>query len=216
MISETAKSSFLMILCSIVRSPVVESLRRCRNSIWHFLKSSTSCGFHFFHCFQISLFSDLMPFSRTPPNHSTFFCGAPFYRISLLFSMDVSISSLGFSSSTGNTDFHATLYPRATGARALSFLHARTRPRHASNRPRPFLSIGEISIFILQTTPEQRAPAHCLSCTRARDRDARQIGSAPFYRSEKYRFSCLTVPPSKERPRTASPARAHATATRVK
>ena len=88
-----------------------------------------------------------MPFSRTLPNHSTFFCGAPFYRISLLFSMDVSISSLGFSSSTGNTDFHATLYPRATGARALPLLHARTRPRRASNKPRPFLSIGEISIF---------------------------------------------------------------------
>ena len=137
-------------------------IKSSENSIWHFLKSSTSCGFHFFHCLQISLFSDLMPFSRTLPNHSTFFCGAPFYRISLLFSMDVSISSLGFSSSTGNTDFHATLCSRATGARTLPPLHARTRPRRASNKPRPFLSIGEISIFhVPQYTTPTGAPAPC-------------------------------------------------------
>ena len=65
----------------------------------------------------------------------------------------------------------------------------------------------EILIFMLHSVPEQRAPTHCLSCTRARDRDARQIGSAPFYRSEKYRFSCPTVPPSDRR---LHPCSAHA------
>ena len=134
-------------------STMLQFIKSSENSIWHFLKSSASCGFHFFHCLQITLFSDLMPFSRTLPNHSTFFCGAPFYRISLLFSMDVSISSLGFSSSTRNTDFHATLYSRTTGTRALPLLHARTRPRRASHRPRPFLSIGEISIFHVPQYP---------------------------------------------------------------
>ena len=121
-------------------------IKTSENSIWHFLKSSTSCGFHFFHCLQISLFSDLMPFSRTLPNHSTFFCGAPFYRISLLFLW------------------------------TCPFYHSVSAHQQ------------EILIFMHHCTPEQRAPAHSLSCTRARDRDTRQIGHAPFYRSEKYRF----------------------------
>ena len=60
------------------------------------------------------------------------------------------------------------------------------------------------------STPEQGAPTHCLSCTRARDRDARHIGHAPFYRSEKYRFLMSHSTPVQREPplhaaRTLSP-----------